>query len=137
MKTEITVSTTINSPIEKVWAYWTASQHIVNWNFASADWHCPAAENDFKVGGKLSCTMAAKDGSFSFDFWTIYDEIVPLKRIASTMGDGRKMSVVFTTDGAHTILTETFEAEDTFPIEHQRGGWQAILDNFKAYTEAD
>ena len=32
---------------------------------------------------------------------------------------------------------ETFEAEKSHPIEMQRGGWQAILDNFKKYTESN
>ena len=29
-----------------------------------------------------------------------------------------------------------FEAESENPVEMQRDGWQAILNNFKAYTEA-
>lgn len=33
-------------------------------------------------------------------------------------------------------VTETFDAENENPVEMQRGGWQAILDNFKAYAEA-
>ncbi|WP_343856226.1 hypothetical protein [Fulvivirga kasyanovii] len=33
-------------------------------------------------------------------------------------------------------MTETFEAEGENSVEMQRDGWQAILDNFKKYTEA-
>lgn len=37
-----------------------------------------------------------------------------------------------------TIITvETFEAETTNSIELQKEGWQAILDNFKKYAEAN
>jgi hypothetical protein len=32
---------------------------------------------------------------------------------------------------------ETFEAESTNSIDMQRGGWQAILNNFKKYVEAN
>ena len=51
------------------------------------------------------------------------------------MGDGRKVKVDFTPEGNKTRLVEEFEAESTNSEELQRGGWQAILDNFKKYTE--
>ena len=65
---QITIETIITAPIGKVWASWTKPEHIINWNFAADGWHCPKAENDLKPNGKFSSTMAAKDGSFSFDF---------------------------------------------------------------------
>ena len=51
------------------------------------------------------------------------------------MEDGRKASILFSENGNETIVTETFEAENENPIDMQRAGWQAILDNFKKYTE--
>ena len=27
-------------------------EHIIHWNFASDDWHCPTAENDLIIGEK-------------------------------------------------------------------------------------
>ena len=36
---------------------------------------------------------------------------------------------------AQTKIVETFDLENTNPEEMQRGGWQAILDNFKKYVE--
>jgi hypothetical protein len=53
------------------------------------------------------------------------------------MGDGRKMMVSFTQSGDSTKVVENFEAENENPMELQQGGWQAILDNFKKYTEAN
>ena len=55
--------------------------------------------------------------------------------IAYTLGDERKVSINFSNDGNATKVVETFDAEDQNPIEMQRGGWQAILDNFKSYVE--
>ena len=52
MKT-ITVETTINAPIEKVWEYWNEPEHITGWAFASDNWEAPAAENDLRVGSKF------------------------------------------------------------------------------------
>ncbi len=131
----ITVETAVNAPIEKVWAYFTLPQHIMQWNNASADWHCPAAENDFKKGGKFTYTMAAKDGSFSFDFWGIYDDILENELIMVTLGDGRKWNTTFASIGAITEVTEKFEPENENPTELQQSGWQAILNNFKTYAE--
>lgn len=134
-KTNITVVTAINGPINKVWDYWTDPKHIVNWNAASEDWHSPIAENDLRVGGRFKSRMEARDGSTGFDFGGVYDEVEKPKLIVYTMDDGRKVSVTFSDEGGQVKVVETFEAEDTNPVEMQRGGWQAILDNFKKYVE--
>ncbi len=133
----ITVEATINAPVEKVWKYWNEPQHITKWCAASDDWHAPFAENDLRTDGTFKTTMAAKDGSFSFDFGGIYTNVEKHKRIEYTMGDGRKVKIVFISDGNKTKVTETFDPESENPVEMQRGGWQAILDNFKKHTETN
>ena len=134
-KTVVTIETTVNAPVEKIWEFWSKPEHIVKWCYASDDWHTPSAENDLRVGGKFSSRMEAKDGSMGFDFGGVYDEVEEYKYIEYTMGDGRKVQVHFDSNGNSTKITESFEAEDTNPVEMQRGGWQAILNNFKNYTE--
>jgi len=136
-KTNITVETTVQAPVEKVWACWNEPKHITQWCQASDDWHAPRAENDLKEGGKFSTTMAAKDGSFSFDFGGVYTKVAENKVIEYTIGDGRNVSIQFEDDGTATKIVETFEAETTHPEEMQRAGWQAILDNFKKYVESN
>lgn len=136
-KTTITVQSTVNAPVEKVWKLWNSPEHITKWCSASDDWHTPRAENDLRVGGKFSSRMEAKDGSMGFDFGGVYDEIRPNEYIEYTIGDGRKVTINFTADGNTTKIVESFEAENTNSVELQRGGWQAILDNFKKYTEAN
>ena len=133
----LTVTATINAPVAKVWEYWTLPEHITQWCFASDDWHAPKATNDVSVGGNFSTTMAAKDGSFSFDFGGVYTEVRDNEVIAYTMGDGRVARVIFTANGNTTDIAETFEAETINPAEMQQGGWQAILNNFKKYVEAN
>jgi uncharacterized protein YndB with AHSA1/START domain len=66
----------------------------------------------------------------------VYDDVRENEYIAYTMGDGRKVQVTFSPEGKGTKIVESFEAEGINPVEMQRGGWQAILDNFKKYTEA-
>lgn len=132
---KITVETTVMAPLDKVWDYWTSPRHIVNWNFASDDWHCPKAENDLRVGGKFSSTMASKDGAMSFDFEGVYDEVVDQERIVYTIVDGRKVEINFEDLDGKTQVTEIFDAENVHSAELQRAGWQSILDNFRKYVE--
>lgn len=131
----ITVEATVKAPVVKVWEYWTAPKHVKQWNAASDDWHTTYAENDLRVGGKFLSRMEAKDGSFGFDFGGVYDKVTKNEFITYTIGDGRKVELTFSGDEDETTIVESFEAEDTHSIEMQRGGWQAILDNFKKYTE--
>ena len=135
-KTTITIEATVNAPVQKVWNYWTSPEHITKWNNASPDWHTPSATNDLRPGGKFNSRMEAKDGSVGFDFWGTYDVVKPNEYIEYTMGDGRKVKNTFTGKGNQTHITSSFEAENENPIEMQKGGWQAILDNFKSYTES-
>ena len=136
-KIVLTVQNIINAPIEKVWAYWTAPEHITKWCNASEDWHTPNATNDLRVGGKFNTRMEAKDSSMGFDFWGLYDVVTINEYIAYTLGDDRKVNITFTADGNSTKVVENFEAENENPIEMQQGGWQAIMDNFKNYTETN
>lgn len=134
---KITVSALINAPIRKVWSYFTEPTHIVKWCFASDDWHAPYAENDVRNGGKFKTTMAAKDGSTQFDFTGVYEQVVQDRLISYTMEDGRQVQINFTASEATTTITETFDPENVFSTDMQRAGWQAILDNFKNYVEAN
>ncbi|MDZ4822833.1 MAG: SRPBCC family protein [Flavobacteriales bacterium] len=132
----ITVETTVNAPVEKVWKLWNGPEHIIQWNNASDDWHNPKSENDVRVGGKFKHTMAAKDGSVSFDFEGTYTTVREHERLEYTIADGRKVQVTFTAEGNSTKVVETFEMENENSEELQRGGWQAILGSFKKYAEA-
>jgi uncharacterized protein YndB with AHSA1/START domain len=131
----ITVEVKVQAPIEKAWRYFTEPAHITQWNHASDDWHSPKAENDLQPGGRFAYRMEAKDGSGGFDFTGTYDEVVSLERIAYTMDDGRKAEVTFAAAGDSTRVVTVFDPENENPPEMQRGGWQAILDNFKKYVE--
>jgi len=133
---EVSVESTIKAPIEKVWDFWTGPEHITQWCNASDDWHAPFAENDPGIGGKFRTTMAAKDGSMSFDFEGVYNNVEKFKFMEYTIADGRRVKVVFTKLGDSIKITETFEIEESHTSDQQKSGWQSILDNFKKYTES-
>lgn len=131
----IRIETLVNAPINRAWDTWTLPAHIVGWNAASPDWHCPKAENDLREGGEFTFTMAAKDGSFSFDFGGIYDEVRLHQSIKYHLGDGRKVAVTFSQEGDKVKIVEIFDAENIHPFAMQEMGWQSILNNYTQYTE--
>jgi uncharacterized protein YndB with AHSA1/START domain len=135
-KNAITVESTIEAPKNQVWKYWTETEHIKKWCFASDDWHAPHAENDVRVDGKFKTTMAAKDGSFSFEFEGFYTNVEDLKKIEYQIADGRSVEVEFIENDGKTVVVETFEAESVHPMEMQKEGWQSILNNFRKYVES-
>ena len=135
--TKVTVQATINADRKKVWDYYTNPEHITQWNFADPSWHCPNAENDMRVGGKYRARMEAKDGSFGFDFEAIYSELVAGEKFTYEMGDGRQATVNFIANDGQTEVVVEFDAETENPVDMQKAGWQAILDNFKKYTESN
>jgi len=132
----ITVTTDVNAPIKETWHYYTESEHVINWNFASEDWHCPKAVNDLRVGGEFTITMAAKSGEMSFDLEGKYDKVEEPKHIAYTLSNGRKVDVHFAEKGEKTSVTIEFEPEADQDRETQKKGWQGILGNFSKYVDS-
>ncbi|MFM2284896.1 MAG: hypothetical protein RLZZ543_393 [Bacteroidota bacterium] len=133
---KITVEVLVNADVQHVWNCFTQPEHIMQWNHAGDDWHCPAAQNDLRVGGTFSYTMAAKDGSFSFDFGGTYTDVNAPKNFDYILGDTRAVQLVFTEEAEGTRVTETFDTENEHPAEMQQMGWQMILTNFKKHAEA-
>lgn len=132
---KITIKTVIEAKVQKVWEYYTEPTHIIKWNFANADWECSSASVDLMVGGKMKSRMQAKDGSFGFDFEATYTEINLFEKIAYLIPDGRNVNINFNANGNSTEVVLIFDAETINSLELQQKGWQAILDNFKNYTE--
>ncbi|WP_136667859.1 SRPBCC domain-containing protein [Flavobacterium sp. H122] len=131
---KITVQALVDANTEKVWDYYTNPNHIIHWNFADPSWHCPTAENDMTIGGTYKARMEAKDGSFGFDFEAVYTDIKEGQAFSYEFG-GRTATVQFNGNDHATEIIVAFDPETEHSIDMQRGGWQAILNNFKQYTE--
>lgn len=134
MKT-IIVRTEVEADLDKVWEYWNSLNHITGWAFASDEWECPYAENDIEEGGKFITRMCAKDRSSSFDLCGTYTTVIPQENIQYTLDDGREVKITFEKVDDTTQITEEFQMEDENSEAQQKEGWQAILENFKYYTE--
>ena len=132
----ITIETTVNAPIDRVWAAWNDPRAIEQWNAASPDWHTPRASVDLREGGRFSSRMEARDGSMGFDFEGTYTRVEPPRLIEYVMADGRKVRVEFIAADDVVTVREHFDAEDTHSADQQRQGWQAILDNFARHVES-
>ena len=132
---KITVETKIAAPVEQVWIAYTTPEDIKRWNAASDDWHTTKSTVDLRVGGEFTSRMEAKDGSFGFDFAGTYTRIVPHELIEFSFGD-RVGAVEFVAGADSVTVRVTFDAETENSVDQQRGGWQAILDNFKKHVEA-
>jgi uncharacterized protein YndB with AHSA1/START domain len=132
---KITVETLVKAPVEAVWRAWTTPEDIKQWNTASDDWHTTDASVDLRVGGAFSSRMEAKDGSMGFDFAGTYTNIIPNELIECLFGD-RTLRVEFSPGDDGVIVRETFDAEDVYPAEQQRAGWQAILNHFARHVES-
>ena len=131
----ITVETTVEAPVAKVWDAYTTPEDIMQWNTPSADWHTPAATVDLREGGAFSSRMEARDASMGFDFAGTYTKIVEHKRIEYDFGD-RHAAIEFVPQADGVRVSVTFDPETENPIEQQSAGWQAILDSFKRHVEA-
>ncbi|HPQ08531.1 MAG TPA: SRPBCC domain-containing protein [Bacteroidia bacterium] len=136
MESKIKVSVIVNANLKKVWDYYTQPEHVTKWNFALDTWHCPYASNDLRVGGRYLARMEAKDGSFGFDFDATYTDVQHLKQLSYVFGD-REATIHFNELNNQTEVTIYFVPENENSLELQRDGWQAILNNFKRYTESN
>ncbi|MBP6239077.1 MAG: SRPBCC domain-containing protein [Saprospiraceae bacterium] len=135
MSNKITVSAMVNAEKSIVWDCYTNPKHIVHWNFADPSWHCPHAENDMTIGGKYVARMEARDGSIGFDFEANYTKIDMGHSYSYGFGD-RFCDVSFIDKDGATEIIVSFDPETEHPVEMQQQGWQAILNNFKSYTES-
>lgn len=132
---KITVESIVKAPVAEVWRAYTTPDEITQWNAASDDWHTTKATVDLRVGGAFSSRMEAKDGSFGFDFTGTYTRIIPNELIEYSFGD-RTASVGFIANAEGVTVRVDFDAESEHPVEQQRQGWQAILNNFARHVEA-
>jgi len=132
---KITIDATAKATIAQVWSAWTTPEDIMKWNAASDDWHTTKSTIDLREGGEFRSRMEAKDGSFGFDFAGVYKTVNEPNLLVAGFGD-REMRVEFSETNKGVLIRETFDAETENPVDMQRAGWQAILDNFVRHVEA-
>jgi uncharacterized protein YndB with AHSA1/START domain len=134
MTQKITIETHVPATPAEAWRAFTTPEAITAWNFASPDWRCPSAEVDLRVGGAHRARMESCDGSAGFDFEGVYEEVDPPHALTLRLGDGRAARTTFEAAAGGTRVRTVFDPEAENPVEVQREGWQAILNNFAAHV---
>lgn len=135
MSNAFSIQATIERPKVDVWEKLTKAEHIIHWNFASADWCCPKAEIDPAVGGRLSYRMESVDGKMGFDLTGIIIRYEEENAFDYRMPDGRNVRHELNVQDGNTSITQIVDPESEHPVDMQIQGWQAILNNFKRYCE--
>lgn len=131
----ITIAAETTATPEQCWKAATTPQAIKAWNAANDDWHCPSAELDLRVGGRMKSRMEAKDGSMGFDFAATFTRIDAPRRLEYRLDDERMVELRIDARDGGSHVTQSFDAETENDPEFQRAGWQAILDGFVKYAE--
>lgn len=131
---KITVEADTSASPEQCWNAATTPAAIKQWNAASPDWHCPSAEVDLQVGGRMISRMEARDGSMGFDFGATFTAVDAPHRLEYELDDGRAVSLVLAATAEGTHIKQTFETETENDPEMQRMGWQSILDSFAKHA---
>ena len=76
-----------------------------------------------------------RTGAGGFDYTGTFEDAVACKSLKSSLADGRKVEASFSGAGTETTVVVKFDPDKQVSEDMQKAGWQAILDNFKKYTE--
>jgi len=82
---DLVIERIFDAPRELVWKAWTEPEHLMRW-WGPKGFTSPAAEIDFRVGGKYLFAMRSPEFHEGRVLWStgVYREIVPLERIVCT-----------------------------------------------------
>jgi uncharacterized protein YndB with AHSA1/START domain len=139
-----------DAPRELVWRAWTDPEHVKKW-WGPRGFSVPAAQIDFRVGGRSLVAMQSPDFNNGESIWStgVYREIVPFERIVTTdnfadengntvpashygmSGDFAPemlITVEFEEVDGKTKLTLRHEGLPATEIEGADGGWNESFD---------
>jgi uncharacterized protein YndB with AHSA1/START domain len=138
---ELLITRTFDAPPSVLFALWSKPEHLKRW-MGPANFTCPEAEIDFRVGGSYRAMIKSKEQGENW-FGGVYREIIPNRRLVFTFAwdDGPSA-------GVETLVTITFEERGGKTVQafHQRpflnverrdshvGGWTEAFDKLGAYA---
>ena len=139
---ELLITRAFDAPASLLFALWSEPEHMRRW-MGPADFTCPKAEIDFRVGGAYRVMIASPEHGEN-RFGGVYREIEQDRRLVFTFAwdnDGPSA-------GVETLVTITFEERDGKTVQtfHQRPflnaerrdghvrGWSSAFDKLAAYA---
>jgi len=106
----LSISRTLQAPIELVWEVWTTPEHIAQW-WGPNGFTNTIQTMDVQEGGEWKLTMHGPDGT-NYPNRSVYKEVIPFKKI------------VFEHFNPHFITTILFEAQGEQTLMH----WTGVFD---------
>jgi uncharacterized protein YndB with AHSA1/START domain len=106
----LVIERVFNAPRELVWKAWTDPEMAKRW-WGPRTFTAPAAEIDFRVGGKCTMAMQSPDFNEGRPIWStgVYKEIVPLERIVVTDS--------FADEEGNVVPATHYDMPDDIPLE--------------------
>jgi uncharacterized protein YndB with AHSA1/START domain len=127
----MTVSKTMNVPIESVFKAWLDPEMLGKFMMPGEGMTIPKVETDAREGGRFSIIMKGKDGEYPHG--GEYKKIEPFTRIVFTWEsefspEGSTVTVQLseTDEGTHVELTHVKFLDEERRSNHE-GGWTMIL----------
>ena len=118
----------IAAPPEAVWAVLTDLERWPDWN-SGVEWVSavpdldPGTRFEWRAGGLTIRSVLQAAEAPRFIGWTGTAPFISARHVWH-----------LSAEGAGTRVTTTFDAEAENPVEMQRDGWQAILDNYARHA---
>lgn len=109
---ELSVSRTLNAPVDLVWETWTKPEHICNW-WGPNGFTCTISKMDLRPGGEWCLVLHGPDGT-DYNNKSVFREVIPFKTI-----------VYEHTSYPHFTATVTFEEQGDKTHLH----WQMLFDS--------
>jgi uncharacterized protein YndB with AHSA1/START domain len=107
---ELVTERVFDAPRELVWKAWTEPEHMMRW-WGPKGFTSPAAEIDFRVGGKVLAAMQSPEFNEDRPIWSTgtYREIVPYERIVCTDS--------FADENGNVVPASHYGMTGDFPLE--------------------
>jgi uncharacterized protein YndB with AHSA1/START domain len=140
---EISITRTLNAPIDLVWEAWTTPEHIAQW-WGPNGFTNTISKMDFQPGGEWLLVMHSPDGT-DYKNKSIFKEIIPHKKIVfDHVAPNFTATIEFEAQGDKTFLkwhmlfesaelfiqvVKTFKADEGLKQNVEK--FQAYLDGMK------
>ena len=112
---EISITRTLNAPIDLVWEAWTTPEHIAQW-WGPNGFTNTISKMDVQPGGEWLLVMHGPDGT-DYENKSIFKEIIPHKKIVfDHVAPNFTATIEFQAQGDKTFLTwyMLFESAELF-----------------------
>jgi uncharacterized protein YndB with AHSA1/START domain len=144
----VTITRTINAPIERVWRAWTNPDDLMHWFTAKGGAETKVIQFDVKVGGRVRLKFPGAAGEYTWTYVKIFEPRVLVFDILdfslpqfADQGVGGICNVNFQDLGDKTEVTVSGELPDEMDNESMRkmaiDGWNGTIDKLVKFLSKE